>query len=170
MFAMKVMLTAALGLFLAGSAQAAPQPCTDAGYHQFDFWLGAWDVFETSGGPREARASITSVQNGCGVREVFRNDDGSGGGESLNTFDPHTGLWRQSWLSDKGQIAVMEGRKQSKSITLRGPETGDAVGRIIRGTWSPAAGGTLHETAERSDDGGKTWKPWYDLTLKPHRS
>ena len=168
---MKTILAAALLLTLAVSAPAAPAAvCKDGGYHQFDFWLGEWDVFETSGGPREARASITSVQNGCGVHEAYRNDDGGGGGESLNTFDPHTGVWRQSWLSDKGQIAVMEGRKEGTSINIMGPETGDAVGRIIRGSWTPIAGGAVHETADRSDDGCKTWKPWYDLTLRPHKN
>jgi hypothetical protein len=164
---MKLLFTTALVLALAAGTQAAPAGCTAPGYRQFDFWLGEWDVFETSGGPKEATASITAILKGCGVHEAYRNTDGSGG-DSLNTFDPHTGTWRQSWLSDKGQIAVMEGRKAGNTITIVGPETGDAVGRIIRGHWTPNKDGSVHETAERSDDGGKSWKPWYDLTLKRH--
>jgi hypothetical protein len=32
-------------------------------------------------------------------------------------------------------------------------------------TWAPEAGG-VRETAERSSDGGKTWRPWFDLSFR----
>lgn len=38
----------------------------------------------------------------------------------------------------------------------------------VRGFWRPVKGG-VRETAVTSRDGGKTWKPWFDLMFRPHR-
>ena len=37
------------------------------------------------------------------------------------------------------------------------------------GVWIPQPDG-VREVADRSYDHGKTWKPWFDLTFKPHKS
>ena len=38
-------------------------------------------------------------------------------------------------------------------------------GRLVRGTWKPENGG-VRETAVTSTDGGRTWKPWFDLVFR----
>jgi hypothetical protein len=40
--------------------------------------------------------------------------------------------------------------------------------RTVRGIWKPVDGG-VRETASTSTDGGKTWKPWFDLMFRPHK-
>jgi len=37
----------------------------------------------------------------------------------------------------------------------------------VRGTWTPVADG-VRESAVTSSDGGKTWKPWFDLSFRRH--
>jgi hypothetical protein len=44
-----------------------------------------------------------------------------------------------------------------------------AKGVIVRGVWKPENGG-VRETAVTSSDGGKTWKPWFDLVFRPAAS
>lgn len=145
----------------------AQRACIAPGYRQFDFWLGEWDVFDVSGSKPEATATITAVQNGCGLREEYRGLNG-GGGESLSMYDPETDIWRQSWVSNRGQIVLIAGKRTRDSITLSGAEYGTHEGRMIRGTWSPTKGG-VRETAERSSDGGKSWEPWFDIVFLRHR-
>jgi hypothetical protein len=147
---------------------AAPSACTGVGYRQFDFWLGEWDVFDVGSSNREATATITAVQGGCAVREEYQGLNG-GGGESLSMYDPQTETWRQSWISNKGQIVLIAGKKIGDAITLTGAEYGTAQGRLIRGTWSPVSG-AVRETAERSSDGGRSWTPWFDIIFRPRDS
>ncbi len=40
--------------------------------------------------------------------------------------------------------------------------------RRVRGSWKPVDG-SVRETAFTSTDGGKTWKPWFDLMFRPHK-
>jgi hypothetical protein len=155
------------GACLMGPSLASSRTgCSGAGYHQFDFWLGQWDVFDVGGSTRVATATITSIQDGCGLREDYRGAEG-GGGESLTMYDPGTQLWRQAWVSNRGQIVIIEGALQDGSITLSGPEYGGAPGRLVRGIWMRAEGGTVRETAERSSDSGRTWRPWFDIVFRP---
>jgi hypothetical protein len=35
----------------------------------------------------------------------------------------------------------------------------------VRGEWKPE-NGNVRETAVTSTDGGKTWKPWFDLVFR----
>jgi hypothetical protein len=144
--------------------RASPSACTGVGYRQFDFWLGEWDVFDVGSSNREATAKITAVQRGCALREEYRGLNG-GGGESLSMYDPKTDTWRQSWISNKGQIVLIAGKKTGDAITLTGTEYGTAEGRLIRGTWS-LVHGAVRETAERSTDGGKSWTPWFDIIFR----
>jgi DICT domain-containing protein len=46
--------------------------------------------------------------------------------------------------------------------------TDDGKERRVRGIWKPEDGG-VRETAVTSTDGGKTWKPWFDLVFRPHK-
>jgi len=41
-------------------------------------------------------------------------------------------------------------------------------GALVRAAWYRRGGG-VRETAERSLDGGKTWKPVFDILFKPHK-
>jgi hypothetical protein len=147
-----------------GSTRSSPLGCAGEGFHQFDFWIGRWDVFDFGGSARVATATITSVEDGCGLKEQYRGAEG-GGGESLTMYDAKTNLWRQAWVSNRGQIVIIEGGLHDGSIVLSGPEYGGAAGRWVRGSWT-AAGGTVRETAERSDDAGRTWRPWFDIVFR----
>jgi len=149
----------------ATEAPAAPGACTAPGYREFDFWLGEWEVFDSRTSVQEATATISAVEGGCALREEYRGMKG-GGGESLTMYDPLSNRWRQSWISSRGQIVLIEGRKAGDAIELSGAEYGTAAGRLIRGTWTPVPGG-VREIAERSSDGGKSWTPWFDILFKP---
>jgi hypothetical protein len=149
-------------------AWAPEPPCSASAYHQFDFWVGDWDVFEEGGSVKEAHAIVTWVQNGCGLREQYNGTDGSSG-ESLSMYDPTTAQWQQTWVSNRGQIVLIQGNLQDQSMVLGGTDHSPAGRRLVRGVWSPEKNG-VRETAERSSDDGKSWAPWFDLSFRPHVS
>lgn len=151
-------------LALYAAAPSKPLPCSAPAYRQFDFWLGEWDVFEEGGSTAEARASVTRIQNNCGLREQYEGTDG-GSGESLSMYDPSTSEWQQTWLSSRGQIVFIHGTLQGEAMTLSGTDDSGGGHRLVRGVWKPESGG-VRETAERSSDDGKTWTPWFDLSFR----
>jgi hypothetical protein len=143
--------------------ETAKQPCSAPAYREFDFWVGDWDVFEVGGSVKEARAIVTPVQGGCGIREQYYGTSGSSG-ESLSMYDPSAGEWQQTWVSNRGQIVVIHGSLKGGAMTLSGIDHSEDERRLVRGVWKPESGG-VRETAERSSDEGKTWTPWFDLSF-----
>ena len=51
-------------------------------------------------------------------------------------------------------------------MVLTGVDHAAGESARVRGTWKPANGG-VRETGATSSDGGKTWKPWFDLMFHP---
>jgi ketosteroid isomerase-like protein len=141
-----------------------PVTCSVPAYRNFDFWLGEWDVFEVGGSTREARATVTRIQNDCGLREQYDGVDGSSG-ESMSMYDPSTAEWQQTWLSNRGQVVFIHGNLEGQAMILSGTDHRAGSQRLVRGVWKPEGEG-VRETAETSSDGGKTWTPWFDLSFR----
>jgi len=147
---------------------ATPAPCSAPEYHQFDFWLGDWDVFDIATNAKDSRVRVTRILDGCVVHEDYQSVDGHKG-ESFSIYDASRKVWHQTWVTNRGRLLVIEGRLEDGSIILRGVDrTAAGEERHIRGTWKPVEGG-VRETAFTSLDGGKTWQPWFDLMFRAHK-
>ena len=146
---------------------SASSACSAPEYHQFDFWVGDWEVTD-EGDPRTVRAHarVERILDGCVLREIY---EGSSGivGQSFSIFDRPRGVWHQTWVTSHGQLLVVEGGLTDGKMVLSGADkTADGKDRQVRGTWIPEKDG-FRETAVRSTDGGKTWEPWFDLNFRP---
>lgn len=165
-----VALIAAAGAF-AGTAHAAEaaKPCSDAEHHAFDFWIGDWDAFDAPVTPASkpiARNRVDAILDGCVLREDYDQNDGKHG-QSFTIYDAARKVWHQSWVTNHGELLVLEGRRSGNRITLEGEQV-DARGRHrVRAFWEPQGDDVL-ETATTSDDGGKTWKPAFDIVFRKH--
>src|SRR5579875_302810 len=148
---------------------AAPLPCSAPEYHQFDFWVGDWEAFETSTGAKDAHVRVDRILDGCVLREQYDGDNGHRG-QSFSLYDSSRKIWRQSWVTNRGEFLAIEGKLQGNTMVLSGSDL-NASGRqqLVRGNWRPVAGG-VRETAFTSTDGGKAWKQWFDLTFRPAKS
>ena len=144
-------------------------PCAAPEYRQFDFWIGDWDTFELKApGKVVARNRVDSILGGCVLREVYEQGDGLTG-QSFTIYDATRKVWHQSWVTNRGQLLVIEGGMQGDRMVLTGTDrAADGTPRQIRGVWVRVEGG-VRETAETSDDGGRTWKPLFDMVFRPHR-
>src|SRR5262249_27387347 len=128
-------------------------PCTAPEYRQFDFWLGDWDTFELKAPDKVvARNHVYSILDGCVLREVYEQTDGLIG-QSFTIYDARRRVWHQSWVTNRGQLLVVEGGMQGERLVLTGVErTADGKSRQLRGIWVRVSGG-VRETAETSSDG-----------------
>jgi hypothetical protein len=150
------------------SGATQTKPCATAEYHQFDFFAGDWDTYEV-GAPAKvvARNHVTPMLGGCALRENYE-EPGGHKGESFSTYDAGRRLWHQSWVTNDGQLLLLDGRFDGKRMVLTATETlAGGTQRLVRGIWYPDSSG-VRETADRSADGGKTWTPWFDIIFRPH--
>jgi hypothetical protein len=151
------------------AAQAvSPSPCDDPAHHQFDFWVGRWDVY----GPRErlvAHSLIESVY-GCGIRENWMPISGQTGG-SLSIYVPAERSWEQFWIDASGARVVFRGGWNGQAMVIAGIwATSPAVetGRLTRMTYTRNADGSVRQFGEQSGDEGHSWSPAFDFTYRPH--
>jgi hypothetical protein len=148
-------------------ASAPPLSCAAAAYRQFDFWIGDWDVFD-AGAPATpvARVRVDRILDGCVLREDYQAADGKKG-QSFNIYDASRKVWHQSWVTNRGESLELDGGIHDGKMVLSGEDlTAGGQERLVRGVWVPGGGG-VRETAVTSTDGGKTWKPWFDLLFRP---
>jgi hypothetical protein len=167
-------LTAALllgSLSMPDAVRAEPVKSVKCGspeFRQFDFWAGDWDTYDLDAPDKiVARNRVEIILDGCALREVYDQSDGLHG-ESLNIWDPARKVWHQTWVTNHGQLLVLEGRMRGDRMILEGsqPTAAGRPGRL-RATWQPRKDG-VRETAELSTDGGKTWKPLFDIVFRRH--
>ena len=151
------------------SLDAVTYPCKrDPKAHEFDFWVGDWDVWQT-GTPRPptpARNTITVEDAGCVVLEHWTAPGGSEG-QSFNLYDYANREWRQTWVDNGGGQHDYHGGLKDGNMAFTGtiPAPNRAPGRApVRLTFFPIAKDTVRQFSELSTDSGKTWRTNYDLT------
>jgi hypothetical protein len=147
---------------VAAPAAPPPTPCpTVAHYHDFDFWLGSWEVTGKAGRV-VGRNEIAQAFDGCAITEAWTGTTGGDGG-SYNFYDPARKKWREVWVDRGGEIVEMEGGLIGGSMILVGPHTmPDGTVFQTRGTWTPNADGSVRQLFEDSKDGGATWTVSFD--------
>ncbi len=143
--------------------------CTFAAYRQFDFWIGDWDVFDVDNSAKPvARVRVDPILDECVLREDYQDTNGHKG-QSFNIYDAVEKVWRESWVTNRGEFLLLRGGIDRGSMVLVGSRRkANGQNEQIRGTWKPTEKG-IRETAVTSVDGGKTWKPWFDLLFRPHK-
>lgn len=143
-------------------------PCIAPEYHQFDFWLGDWDAFDIGSTQKNARLRVDRILEGCVIHEDYQGADGHKG-ESFSLYDASRKVWHQTWVTNRGELLIIEGTFQAGQRVLTGSDlTSTGRERGVRGTWKPVDG-SVRETAVTSTDAGKTWNSWFDIVFRPHK-
>ena len=157
----------ALALLLAlvmGPAPAAR--CASAAHRAFDFWAGDWDGYDV--GAEDKKAAHVTVEvalDGCALYEVYEGANGLVG-RSLSVYDAARGAWHQTWVTNRGQLLMVDGKMDGDALVFEGTNP-DADGRamLIHVVFKPAPSG-VRQTATTSTDGGKTWAPLFDMVFR----
>jgi len=89
---------------------ASTNPPAEA--HQFDFWIGEWNV-TTPDGKAAGTNSIQPISGGFGLLENWRGA-GGGSGKSLNTYNRTKRQWQQFWVGMGGVLELTGGLDDRK--------------------------------------------------------
>lgn len=166
LFGWSLLLTMAVsgGLASPMAGQIAAQ-CSDAEKaHQFDFWVGEWEVF--SDGKLAGSNSIRPILDGCVLQEMWSGAQGSAG-SSLNFYNPQTGKWHQFWVWRNGTTLNLAGGLENGRMVLQG-DSQSRAGEALRNriTWTDNPDGTVRQFWEVSKDQGETWQTAFDGLYK----
>ncbi len=138
--------------------------CEEAGYRQFDFWLGEWDVHSPAG-ELVGRNTISRVVSGCGLREEWRGVRGLRG-TSLSTWSPLRRSWHQTWIDSSGTLLLLDGGLRERGVMVlegEAPLPGEQTTVRHRISWSVVDGDPDHvrQHWETSAD-GRAWETAFD--------
>lgn len=129
--------------------------------HEFDFWLGEWDVYW---GDKQGTNRIERILDNAVIQENF---DGDGLiGTSVSIFSKEDNRWHQTWVDNTGSYLDFVGEfTDGKMILSRdGIVEGKAVKQ--RMIWYDITNEAFVWNWERSDDGGKSWREMWKLEYK----
>lgn len=144
------------------SAAQPPKPsaCTEPGFHQFDFWIGTWEV--SSQGTAAGHNTIMPFAGGCALLENWTGVDG-GKGKSINLWRPAEQRWTQHWVGSDGSILDLSGGLVDGRMELAGPVRQTPKGPVMaRITWTPVSENEVRQVWELSLDNGATWRSNFD--------
>ena len=139
--------------------------------HDFDFWIGDWDVFGPQG-KQVGRNTITPMFEGQTGGMLHEHWHGNGGveGRSFNAYDASRDCWHETWMDSTGGVLQLDGGLRERAMVLEGWGGGDDLDTVARQriTWTQESGpdgtdGTeVRQVWETSTDDGKTWTVAFD--------
>lgn len=166
---MKKLIPLALFCFLLSNLSAqneAAEIDENANYHEFDFWIGEWEVYKTGTKNIVGYSKIESIIDGIAIQENYKSAKSKYTGTSINKYNPATGQWEQYWVDNTKLTLHLKGwRIKNKMILENMIETEDGkLGNRI--TWTNHKDGTVQQVWEQSNDEGETWSKIFDGTYK----
>lgn len=151
----------------AQTATPPPPPgCDTPESHQFDFWVGKWEVHPNGADKIIAHSLIEKRYTGCAIRENWMPLQGTGGG-SLNTYRPEKSVWRQVWTDSLNNLNEYAGSFANGVMTLTGlshPARGAPA--PVRMTYEAKPDGSVVQTGYRSADRGQSWQLSYQFVYR----
>jgi hypothetical protein len=163
--ALAATLLASVAAPLAATGKSKPG-CDAPPAHQFDFWVGRWQV--TENGKPAGTNLIERILDGCALLENWSGAQG-GSGKSLNFYDRADGLWHQTWIDRSGGALFLSGRFERGAMRLEGerPATEKQPATRHRITWTPMPDGNVRQLWESAPSGKEEWSVQFDGLYKP---
>ncbi|HVS92579.1 MAG TPA: hypothetical protein VHE59_11130 [Mucilaginibacter sp.] len=141
-------------------------PClADPHTHDFDFWVGEWDVYATGSRYLVGHSVVQNISGGCAILENWTSTQANAG-KSINYYDPSDGKWHQDWVGSGQNIShYFNGEYRDGAMNFE-YEGVNAKGAKIKGHFRfyHVDKDTVRQYLELSADGGKTYQPSYDFT------
>jgi hypothetical protein len=156
-----------------GATSAGAAPAAGGGVHDFDFFLGSWDVqhrrlrkrlagnddWEEFRGTTRCQSLLGGVVNlneSMAVRET-----GPTNGMGLRAYDAKTGLWADWYLTAANAHSLENpgvGRFEGKVGDFFSDETFEGRPIKVRGRFTSISDGLAQWEQAFSPDGGRTWE------------
>jgi tetratricopeptide (TPR) repeat protein len=159
-------------LVLARKVHHNAMPCDDAEYHQFDFWVGDWDVVSTQDGVSRGASHIAREMDGCAVWENWSSAGSPYYGKSYNTYNTALHRWEQFWVDNMAGAMFFHGGLKDGVMDYWTDDIPQPDGQSLRRHLQFFNQGPdkVRQFSQGSRDGGKTWSVEYDLTYNRRSS
>jgi hypothetical protein len=153
---MKYLAISILMITLVFAQDNAECPCCSEEHQQFHFWIGEWNVYDTTGNILGTNI-ITLVQDKCLMVENWNSANSSFTGTSYNFYDNVDGAWNQTWVDNQGSNLDIKGKfidgKMVLKSALRENDNGTKFYHQI--TWTPNEDGTVTQRWDVFDEQSK---------------
>ncbi len=155
---------------IASAQNKAPKPCSSAEAHQFDFWLGDWNVkWKLKDGTEKSGSNhVINLFDGCIIEENFNGNPGNNlEGKSFSVYNSNEKVWKQTWVDNYGAYLDFTGNFGNGKMILS-HQTITPKGENVqqRMVYYNISKNDFDWNWESSSDNGKTW----DLKWKIHYS
>ena len=104
-------------------------PCCTTQHQLFDFWVGDWMVYDTTGN-KVGENTIVKQEDNCLLSEHWRGAGGSTG-RSYNYYDPSDSTWNQLWLDNSGTILKLKGSAGTNTMSRKSELMGAAHRKLL---------------------------------------
>src|SRR3954463_15582500 len=143
-----------------------PAGCDTPQSHQWDFWVGKWEVHPNGASQIIAHSLIEKKYSGCAIRENWMpvGKELTGGGGSLSIYDVRLKQWRQTWMDSSGARVQLDGSLAGSVITISGVWAnfaGPGQDALVRMMYQKQADGQGRQWAFFSPGGGKAGNPGF---------
>ena len=150
-----------ISLLVAGPL-SGQSPCRTAAHSQFDFWVGDWEVYSTTGDTVVGHNVIKRILGGCVVEENWTGGSGFQG-KSFNTYNPKDSTWNQVWVDMSGATYHFKGKYQDNVMQMKGKSPGQNGQMVLFDmSYHPQEDGAVRQIWKMSTDGGKNWNTAFD--------
>jgi hypothetical protein len=167
-FSKVFILTVCLFAATASLAQDTPPPtqtfCKDtAGFSDWDFWVGDWNVVSNDAAKTPfGKNSITKHYENCLIKETW--ESASGGGFSVNFYNPVKQQWRQVWVANAYSIDYAGGLNEQGQMVLKGElyDYQQNSTSPFKGSWTPESNGDVIQRFEVLNAATGQWDVWFE--------
>lgn len=135
------------------NAQADDCICCTTNHKAFDFWIGVWNVTDSSG-TFVGTNRIEKLQDDCVLQENWIGSSGSTG-TSTNFFNSQTMQWEQLWVDNQGTYLKLRGNRHANQMILSSDVFMHTDGNeyINQITWTLNEDGSVRQLWELLQDG-----------------
>ena len=124
--------------------------CCSPDHAAFDFWIGEWEVTNSSNGAAAGKSKIRKEEGDCVIRENWTSASSGFTGTSLNFFNTTTKQWEQLWIDNAGTYLKLKGSRVGNQMILSSDEFTKEDGKsyVNRITWTKNDDGTVRQLWE----------------------
>jgi hypothetical protein len=173
--ALAIAMLAVTAQSAAGPSASPSAPCDSPQHHEFDFWVGDWQVFEAKSNELVGFDRVEKHSHGCIVQQnltmltdLYRREgvDYRMAGIGINRFDGES--WLEMWADNQwGAIVLRGGPANGKAMVLT--SVIPSRNRDLRLEWEKRPDGSVRALQYVAPAGSGKWTLYGDLIYRPNR-
>lgn len=133
-------------------------PTSKNHYHDFDFWIGTWEVYKYGTDTLVGLSEIKPILGHTAIEENYQGWNNSFRGTSHNVFNAAKGRWEQYWVDNGGLTLHIKGGLKEGKMVLTNCEN-ENCNKII---WTPLDEGEVRQEWWVSKNNGIDWQVAFD--------